>query len=310
MTPVPFIEAENLVKIYKVADLEVVALQGLDIRIDAGEVMALVGPSGSGKSTLMNILGSLDTPTAGKITVGAYNLLEMSRAEQLVYRRREVGFVWQQTARNLLPYLTAQENVELPMALNGVAASERRQRARALLDLVGLGHRLTHRPDRLSGGEQQRVAITVGMANRPRMLLADEPTGEVDSEAAEQIYNALRAFNREFGVTVIIVTHDLGVSARVDRVVGMRDGRTSIEILRRRSAQGDALNEEEYVILDKAGRLQLPQHFIDQLGLADRARVRMLTDYIGVYGEHPAVAPAVTPVVTSSETPSEAKVTP
>jgi ABC-type methionine transport system ATPase subunit len=134
------------------------------------------------------------------------------------------------------------------------------------------------------------------------MLLADEPTGEVDSEAAEQIYNALRAFNREFGVTVIIVTHDLGVSARVDRVVGMRDGRTSIEILRRRNVQGDALNEEEYVILDKAGRLQLPQHFIDQLGLADRARVRMMTDYIGVYGEHSSTTPSVTP--------SEAEATP
>jgi ABC-type lipoprotein export system ATPase subunit len=283
MSDQPFIECENLVKIYKVADLEVVALQGLDLRIESGEVMALVGPSGSGKSTLMNILGGLDTPTAGRIHVGDYNLLEMSRSEQVKYRRNEVGFVWQQTARNLLTYLTAQENVELPMALNGIKPAERSQRAKQLLELVGLGHRLTHRPDRLSGGEQQRVAIAVGMANRPSLLLADEPTGEVDSEASEAIYKALRDFNHEFGVTIVIVTHDLQVATRVDRVVGMRDGRTSIEILRRRTASGQTLSEDEYVILDRAGRLQLPQAFIDKLQLEDRARVKLLNDHIGVW---------------------------
>jgi ABC-type lipoprotein export system ATPase subunit len=284
----PFIECENLVKIYKVADLEVVALQGLDLKIMPGEMMALVGPSGSGKSTLMNILGGLDTPTAGRIHVGEYNLLEMSRAEQVRYRRNEVGFVWQQTARNLLPYLTAQENVELPMALNGVRPAERQQRAQDLLGLVGLGHRLGHRPDRLSGGEQQRVAIAVGMANRPGLLLADEPTGEVDSEAADTIFRTLRDFNREYHVTIIIVTHDATVSRRVDRVVGMRDGRTSIEILRRRSQNGQTLSEDEYVILDRAGRLQLPQAFIDRLQLEERARVRLLEDHIGVWPDQNA----------------------
>lgn len=283
MEPEVFIECENLVKIYKIADLEVVALQGLDLRIDAGEMMGLVGPSGSGKSTLMNILGGLDTPTAGRVHVGDYNLLEMRRREQVVYRRKEVGFVWQQTARNLLNYLTALENVELPMALNGIRAGERRKRARELLDLVGLSHRLNHRPDRLSGGEQQRVAIAVGMANRPSLLLADEPTGEVDSEAADQIFQTMRAFNRQFGVTVIIVTHDITVSTRVDRVVGMRDGRTSIEILRKRDAAGKTLSEDEYVILDRAGRLQLPQMFIDRLGMEERARVRLLEDHVGVW---------------------------
>jgi ABC-type lipoprotein export system ATPase subunit len=283
MTTEAFIECENLVKIYKVADLEVVALQGLDLRIERGEMMALVGPSGSGKSTLMNILGGLDTPTAGRIHVGEYNLLEMSRTDQVKYRRNEVGFVWQQTARNLLNYLTAQENVELPMALNGIKPAERAKRAKHLLELVGLGHRLTHRPDRLSGGEQQRVAIAVGMANRPGLLLADEPTGEVDSEAAEAIFKALRDFNQEFTVTIIIVTHDITVSTRVDRVVGMRDGRTSIEILRRRAASGQTLSEDEYVILDRAGRLQLPQAFIDKLQLDERARVKLLEDHIGVW---------------------------
>src|SRR5262245_21679555 len=285
-----FIECENLVKIYKVADLEVVALQGLDLQIQPGEMMALVGPSGSGKSTLMNILGGLDTPTAGRVHVGEYNLLEMTRREQVEYRRREVGFVWQQTARNLLNYLTAQENVELPMALNNVGTRERRQRARDLLKQVGLDQRLDHRPDRLSGGEQQRVAIAVAMANHPRLLLADEPTGEVDSEAADQIFHTMRDLNRESGVTIIVVTHDINVSTRVDRVVGMRDGRTSIEIVRRRDAQGQTVAEDEYVILDRAGRLQLPESYVEALGMEDRARVRLLEDHIGVWPDQDQAA--------------------
>jgi ABC-type lipoprotein export system ATPase subunit len=283
-----FIVCENLVKIYKVADLEVVALQGLDLQVQAGEMMALVGPSGSGKSTLMNILGGLDTPSAGQVRVGEHDLLGMSRREQILYRRREVGFVWQQTARNLLPYLSALENVELPMALNHVGGSERGKRGRELLERVGLGHRLHHRPDRLSGGEQQRVAIAVALANEPSLLLADEPTGEVDSEAAEQIFQTMRGLSSDLGVTVIIVTHDINVSARVDRVVGMRDGRTSIEIIRKRDETGQTIGEEEFVILDRAGRLQLPQEYLESLGLEERARVRLLADHIGVWpGEAP-----------------------
>ncbi len=277
-----FIECDNLVKIYKIADLEVVALQGLDIVVEAGEMMALIGPSGSGKSSLMNILGGLDIPTAGRVRVGDYNLLEMSRREQTLYRRREVGFVWQQTARNLLPYLTARENVELPMALNGVSRRERRARAEDLLERVGLGDRMDHRPDRLSGGEQQRVAIAVAMSNRPSLLLADEPTGEVDSEAGELIFQVMRELRDEFGVTIIIVTHDVHVANRVDRVVGMRDGRTSTEILRRRD--GDILvTDEEYAILDRAGRLQLPEAFIDALDMEDRVRLRLQEDRVEVF---------------------------
>ncbi len=283
MTSEAFILCENLVKIYKVADLEVVALQGIDLTVQSGEMLALVGPSGSGKSTLMNILGGLDTPTAGRVSVGNYNLLEMTRREQVLYRRREVGFVWQQTARNLLPYLSAQENVELPMALDGVPARQRSQRARALLEQVGLGARLRHRPDRLSGGEQQRVAIAVAMANQPRLLLADEPTGEVDSEAAEQIFNTLRAFNRDHGVTIIIVTHDASVASRVDRVIGMRDGRTSTEIVRRRAEDGQIASADEYAIVDRAGRLQLPQAYLEKLGIAERARLKLRHDHVGVY---------------------------
>ncbi len=285
-----FIECDNLVKIYKVADLEVVALQGLDLLVREGEMMALVGPSGSGKSTLMNILGGLDFPTAGRVRVGEYNLLEMTRRDQVRYRRHMVGFVWQQTARNLLPYLTSMENVELPMALAGFSARERHERAADLLDRVGLGDRMKHRPDRLSGGEQQRVAIAVAMANRPAMLLADEPTGEVDSASAEQIFQALRTLNAEFGVTVIIVTHDMTVSTRVDRVIGMRDGRTSTEILRRRD--GDvAIQEEEYAILDRAGRLQLPEAYIDTLDMEDRVLLRLEDDHVGVWPEEGVLQP-------------------
>ncbi|MBN1201889.1 MAG: ABC transporter ATP-binding protein [Anaerolineae bacterium] len=280
-----FIECDNLVKIFKVADLEVVALQGLDLLVRAGEMMALVGPSGSGKSTLMNILGGLDFPTAGRVRVGDYNLLELMRRDQVRYRRHMVGFVWQQTARNLLPYLTAHENVELPMALAGFPARERRERAVDLLERVGLGDRLKHRPDHLSGGEQQRVAIAVAMANRPALLLADEPTGEVDNASAEEIFQALRVLNAEFDVTIIVVTHDMTVATRVDRVVGMRDGRTSTEILRRRD--GDiAIHEEEYAILDRAGRLQLPEAYIDALDMEDRVRLRLEQDHVGVWPEH------------------------
>ncbi len=278
-----FIQCENLVKIYKVADLEVVALQGLDLVIDKSEMMALVGPSGSGKSTLMNILGGLDLPTAGRVRVGGFNLLEMEPRDQVLYRRQQVGFVWQQTSRNLLPYLTALENVELPMALNHIRARERRERASRLLGSIGLGDRLHHHPDRLSGGEQQRVAIAVAMANRPSLLLADEPTGEVDSEAANTIFEAMRALNEEFGVTVVVVTHDYTVASQVDRVVGFRDGRTSTEVLRRRGSDGAAISEEEFAILDRVGRLQLPQGYIESLEMKDRVKLRLRDDHVGVY---------------------------
>lgn len=283
-----FIQCENLVKIYKVADLEVVALQGVDLQVQSGEMMALVGPSGSGKSTLMNILGGLDTPSAGKIHVGQHDLLNMTRRDQVLYRRRAVGFVWQQTARNLLPYLTAQENVELPMALNGVNRKDRRARAATLLEQVGLGDRLNHKPSRMSGGEQQRAAIAVALANLPPLLLADEPTGEVDSEASTRIFEILRLLNREYDTTIIIVTHDYGVASRVDRVIGMRDGRASTEVLRKRDADGSALTEEEFVILDRAGRLQLPGAYVQSLSMKDRVRLRLTDDHVRVYPDAPA----------------------
>jgi ABC-type lipoprotein export system ATPase subunit len=280
------IVCDNLVKIHKVADLEVVALQGLDLLVEKGELIAIVGASGSGKSTLLNILGGLDTPSAGRATVAGHDLTQMSGRERTHYRRRVIGFVWQQTARNLLPYLTAVENVELPMLVDGVGAAERRRRSTELLERVGLAGRAEHRPERLSGGEQQRVAICVALANEPEVLLADEPTGELDSATSEELFGALRRLNRELGTTIVIVTHDPLVSEQVGRTVAIRDGRTSTETLRRTSrGEGgeDEVTAEEFAVLDRAGRLQLPRAHVEALGLERRVRLRLESDHIGVW---------------------------
>jgi putative ABC transport system ATP-binding protein len=278
------IVCEGLVRIYKVADLEVVALQGLDLVVRSGEMIAIVGASGSGKSTLLNILGGLDVPSAGRAVVAGHDLGKLSRRERTAYRRRTVGMVWQQTARNLLPYLTAVENVELPMILDGQA--ERRARATRLLETVGLGERADHRPDRLSGGEQQRVAIAVALANEPDVLLADEPTGELDSVTAAEIFGLLRRINHEIGTTIVIVTHDTLVSDQVGRTVAIRDGRTSTETVRRTELADDGghrVVHDEFAVLDKAGRLQLPRAHVEALGLADRVVLRLVDDHVEIW---------------------------
>ena len=240
----PIIVCENLVKIFKVAELEVVALQGLDLTVQRGELLGIVGSSGSGKSTLMNVLGGLVRPSAGQVVVNGHDLLKLSDAAQSKYRREEVGFVWQQAARNLIPYLSAIENVTLPMTLAG-RERQARQRAGELLDLVGLAERRDHRLPQLSGGEQQRVAIAVALANRPSLLLADEPTGELDSTTALTIYEALRALNRELGVTILIVSHDRTIVRHVGRVMAIRDGKTAGETVRRaRPAAGQPAPEQ------------------------------------------------------------------
>lgn len=278
-----FIFCDNLVKIYKIADLEVVALQGLDLEVAKGEIMALVGASGSGKSTLLNLLGGLDEPSAGSLTVAERDLLKLGDKDRVQYKRQVVGFVWQQPARNLLPYLSARENVEMPMLLMGTAPAQRRQRALELLQMVGLGDRADFRPDRLSGGQQQRVALAVALANNPPLLLADEPTGQVDAESATMIFDALRHINELFQTTIVVVTHDQRVANKVDRVVAIRDGRTSSEIRRDRSLHDGSLQEEEWVILDRAGRLQLPQPYIQNLELRDRVKVRLEETHISVW---------------------------
>ena len=287
------IVCDNLVRIFKVADLEVVALQGLDLLVEKGEMIAIVGASGSGKSTLLSILGGLDVPSAGRAVVAGHDLAQMGRRERTHYRRRVVGFVWQQTARNLLPYLTAAENVELPMLLDGRRAA--RARAHELLGMVGLGDRADHRPERLSGGEQQRVAIAVALANEPEVLLADEPTGELDSATSSEIFALLRRVNAELGTTIVIVTHDALVAEQVQRTVAIRDGRTSTETVRRTELADDGEHRviaEEFAVLDRAGRLQLPRSHVEALELRNRVRLRLEEDHVGVWPDRGATTPA------------------
>jgi ABC-type lipoprotein export system ATPase subunit len=301
----PLIVCDNLVRIYKVADLEVVALQGLDLLVDRGEFIALIGASGSGKSTLMNILGGLDVPSAGKATVAGHDLGQMGRKERNAYRRHVIGFVWQQTARNLLPYLTAQQNVELPMMMNGVDRAKRRERAAELLGRVGLADRADHRPDHLSGGEQQRAAIAVALANEPSVLFADEPTGELDTTTAHEVFDVLRSVNQDTGVTIVVVTHDPLVSEQVSRTVAIRDGRTSTETLRRRAVSEEGEHHvvsEDFAVLDRVGRLQLPPSYVDALGLERRVRLVLEDDHISVWPDHsrfakPEIVPEAAPVL-------------
>ena len=282
----PLVLCDNLVKIYKVADLEVVALQGLDLTVAPGELMAIIGNSGSGKSTLLNILGGLDRPSAGRVIVGGRDLLKTDDAGMVEYKRETVGFVWQQSSRNLIPYLSALENVQIPMLLAGRPSRERREWSNELLEAVGLGHRRTHRLSQLSGGEQQRVAIAIALANRPPLLLADEPTGEVDTATAGVIYGIFRRLVADYGTTIVIVSHDPGIAVRVDRVVRIRDGRTSTETVRRApSTANDAAPDgehapvhgthEEFTVMDAAGRLQLPREMVEELGLGRRVCVEL-----------------------------------
>ena len=277
----PYILCEDLFKIYKIADLEVVALRGLDLAVQQGEVIAIVGASGSGKSTLLNILAGFDTPSAGGVAVGEKDLLRMTPKEVEEYRRIEVGFIWQQTSRNLFPYLSTLENVALPMMLTSTSAAERRSRAEELLNIVGLGHRLDHTPERLSGGEQQRVAIAVALANRPPLLLADEPTGELDDATAAEILDLFGTVNRELGTTILIVTHDPDIAYKVGRVVLIRDGKMSTEIRRKPTFRREADESdsgqplEEFVLVDSSGRLQVPREYLDTLRISGRARVDM-----------------------------------
>jgi ABC-type lipoprotein export system ATPase subunit len=268
---------KELVKIYKVADLEVVALQGLDLTVEQGEMLAMVGPSGSGKSTLLNILGGLDRPSAGKVTVDGQDLFKLSARELNRYRRAEVGFVWQQPSRNLIPYLSVEQNVMLHTTLAGLDPHEQARRTATLIEAVGLAGRRVHRLAALSGGEQQRAAIAVALANHPRLLLADEPTGEVDSGMAQEILATLRRLNRELGLTVIIVTHDAHIASQVDRVVTIRDGKVSTEQRAEEQREGDtALSSEELVVLDVAGRLQVPRDYLERFGIRDRARLDVI----------------------------------
>ena len=275
----PMILCENLVKIYKTKDSEVLALQGLELTVEKQELVAIIGNSGSGKSTFLNMIGGLARPSAGRLFVDGKNLFKLTDRELAEYKRNTVGFVWQNNARNLLPYLTALENVQMPMMITG--QKKRAERALELLEIVGMAHKKNNRLSELSGGEQQRVAIAIAVANNPKLLLADEPTGSVDSKTGDYILNVFRELNNN-GLTVVIVTHDRMVSKKVGRVVAIRDGKTSSEFITKQSYVDrldsiDVFHEDiqdEFVILDRAGRLQIPREHLDAIGIQGN-KVRM-----------------------------------
>nr|WP_240464185.1 ABC transporter ATP-binding protein [Paenibacillus apiarius] len=265
-------------------------MQGLNLSVKQGELMAIIGNSGSGKSTLLNILGGLDRPSAGAVRVGKWDLLKITEEQLVEYKRDTVGFIWQNNARNLLPYLTALENVEVPMMLSGKLD---RKYAKELLEWVGLGHRMNNKLHQLSGGEQQRVAIAISLSNRPQLLLADEPTGSVDTQTSDMIMNIFRRMSSELGVTVVIVTHDLSLAGKVDRVVAIRDGLTSTEFIKRNpnlnadggeaeQSGGHGLQElhEAYVVVDRVGRLQVPKEYLEALHIQDKASMELDGDKI------------------------------
>lgn len=275
--------ADNLVKIYKTAELEVLALQGLDLKVERGELLAIIGNSGSGKSTFLNMLGGLDTPSAGKLFVDGKNLFTMTEKQLVEYKRDTVGFVWQNNARNLLPYLSALENIMTPMQFG--SEKGKKERALKLLDIVGMSHKKASRLNQLSGGEQQRIAIAIALANSPKLLLADEPTGSVDRKTADYILDVFRHLNRDEGQTIVIVTHDVALSKQVQRVIAIRDGKFSSECVLKEqysidSVEAAAVNwqeeetQEEFTIIDRAGRIQIPRELLAEAGIEDN-KLRM-----------------------------------
>ena len=291
-----FILCDGLVKIFQVAELEMVALRELNMSVEKGELLAIVGSSGSGKTTLMNILGGLDRPSAGRVHVDGQDLLKLTDNQLNKYRREKVGFVWQQSARNLVPYLNAINNVKLPMTLAGATGASKNKRAEELLDMVGLSQRKRHHLPELSGGEQQRVAIAVALANNPTLLLADEPTGEVDSATAATIYNTFRTLSSELKLTTVIVSHDPGVAKQVQRVIAIRDGMLATETVRQMRQvekaaasngtgdNGESVAEitiehqehyEELVVIDRAGRLHIPHEYLEQFHIKGRAQIEL-----------------------------------
>ena len=266
------IQCDNLVKIYKTRDSEVLALQGLDMTVRSGELLAVVGKSGSGKSTFLNMIGGLDKPSAGKLMVDGKNLFTMTQKELVEYKKKTVGFVWQNNARNLFPYLNALENIQVPMLFTG--EKQRKEKALELLELVGMSHRKYNKLAELSGGEQQRIAIAIALSNAPKLLLADEPTGSVDKKTSDYILDIFRELNRSKKTTVLIVTHDNALARKVNRVISIQDGKISSELHARYDLE--ALQElaweeghEEYTILDRANRLQLPSEMLEKMGVQD-----------------------------------------
>ena len=225
MAAAPVFRAVALAKRYRLGDSEVAALAGVDLAVAPGEFAIVAGPSGSGKSTLLHLLGALDAPDAGRVEVEGRDLASLSEHERTLLRRRRLGFVFQ--AFHLVPVLSALENVEYPLLIDGVAAAERRRRAAETLDAVGLGARLAHRPDRLSGGERQRVAIARALVHRPAAVIADEPTGNLDSANAAAMVDLMARLNRELGTTFLLASHDPALIERAPRRIRLVDGRVA-----------------------------------------------------------------------------------
>lgn len=273
---------ENLIKIYKTDEIEVVALQGLDLTVKKGEMMAIIGNSGSGKSTLMNMIGGLDRASAGKLIVDGKDLFKIKDNELNEYKRDTVGFVWQNNARNLIPHLSAEENIKYIMSLK--KNNNKKEKAHELLKMVNMYDRRKNKLSQLSGGEQQRVAIAIALCNGPKLLLADEPTGSVDTKTSETIIDVFRKINKELGVTVVLVSHDRSISKMVDRVVAISDGRTSKEFIKRvnikeRFADIDKELEsnthDEVAVIDKRGRIHVPEDYIQELKIKGKVKMEI-----------------------------------
>jgi putative ABC transport system ATP-binding protein len=280
------IECVDLVRIFSAEGVEVQALQGLNLSVEKGELTAIVGASGSGKSTLLSILSGLDVPTAGSARVAGRDLLTMTRPERTQYRRSTVGFVFQQTSQNLVPYLTVAENVAVPLAVSRRPARDRSARVTDLLGVLGIRELADRVPAEISGGQQQRAAIAVALANDPEVLFADEPTGELDEANSALVLEAMRDVNERLGVTVLIVTHDSAVSSHVRRTVQIRDGRTSTEVLRSTSTDDAGVEQHlarEFAVLDRVGRLQLPEEYLTTLGLKDRVRLELERTHVEIH---------------------------
>ena len=279
------VECDGLVKLYKTSEVEVMALQGLELCIEKGELIAIIGKSGSGKSTLLNIIGALERQSAGKIYIDGQDLSNATEKQLEEIRRKKIGFVWQKSSQNLFSYMTAVENVESQLYYEKMSKAERRQRALDRLEEVGLRDKADSYPTELSGGEQQRVGIAASLIRDPEILLADEPTGAVDSKTSDMIQSLFRKLNRDRGITVIIVTHDISLANKVDRVVMISDGRVTTEKIMKEKYRENisAMNEEgfdmssaheEFSVVDKAGRLKLSDEIREQTGL-DSSRVKV-----------------------------------
>jgi ABC-type lipoprotein export system ATPase subunit len=271
------VRCENVIKIHKQGALEVVALQGLDLEVQRGEFVVIVGRSGAGKSSLLQVLGGMDRPSAGKVQVAGLDVSRAIGPELLTHFRRNVGFLWQDFTRNLVPYLKAIHNVELPMLLAGIGHKRRRSRAGALLEVMGLRKQTWARVNLLSGGEQQRLALCVALSLGPRLLLADEPTGELDTERSLQVYELLRTLCDEGGLTVITVTHDVTLASRADRVLHLQDGKFRLD----RRVRAKKIVDIEY-----DGRVVLPRELLAEAMMDDRAIAEVVDEGIMLKREH------------------------